>query len=394
MNRFWVRLSLAFTTLILFFFVVPVMVVALNTAGILRNAPPELHHNIPPTSVVPRRQANPPMNRPLRRLTLDADAYRQAFRRAFLEGLPGFLTRTTVVAGILGLALGIWFSRSLTEPLSRLEQGARAVAMRNWSYRVPEEGPEEVVEVARAFNEMTTALQQSEMLRRQLLSDVAHELRTPLTVLQGNLRAMLDGVYPLEPAEIGRLYDQTRHLSRLVEDLHLLAQAEAQALPLTRTCFDLRDLVREVVELFRPLAEARHVQLTLESAETPLPVEADRARIQQILNNFLSNALRHTPEGGHITVRAARETNRGRVEVQDTGEGIAPEHLPHVFERFYRADKARDRQHGGTGLGLAIAKALAEAHGGGVWAASDGKGKGATFGFWLPLRTAAEQNEA
>lgn len=388
MNRFWVRLSLAFIALILFFFTVPVTVVVLNTAGILRNAPPELHPDTPPTVVEPGRTPGRPDVRPPRRLRLNAEVYRQALRRAFLEGLPGFLTRTTVVAGILGLALGIWFSRSLTEPLARLEQGARAVAMRNWSYRVPEEGPEEVVEVARAFNEMTTALQQSEMLRRQLLSDVAHELRTPLTVLQGNLRAMLDGVYPLEPAEIGRLYDQTRHLSRLVEDLHLLAQAEAQALPLAHTAFDLRDLVREVVELFRPLADANRVHLALDIAETPLPVNADRARIQQILNNFLSNALRHTPEGGRITVRAGREGNRARVEVQDTGEGIAPEHLPHVFERFYRADKARDRQHGGTGLGLAIAKALAEAHGGGVWVTSEGKGKGATFGFWLPLREA------
>ena len=387
MNRFWVRLSLAFMALILFFFVVPVMVVALNTAGVLRNAPPELRPDTPPALVQPGQPDGPPQRRLSRRFTLEAEAYRQAFRRAFLEGLPGFLTRTTLVAGILALALGIWLSRGLTEPLSRLEEGARAVASHNWAYRVPEEGPDEVAEVARAFNEMTATLQQSEMLRRQLLSDVAHELRTPLTVLQGNLRAMLDGVYPLEPAEIGRLYDQTRHLSRLVEDLHLLAQAEAQALPLARTSFDMREMVREVVELFRPLAEANDVRLLVETDDAPAPVYADRARIQQILNNFLSNALRHTPAGGRITVRERREGDRVRVEVQDTGDGIAPEHLPHVFERFYRADKARDREHGGTGLGLAIAKALAEAHGGGVWVASEGKGKGATFGFWLPLHT-------
>ncbi len=239
---------------------------------------------------------------------------------------------------------------------------------------------------------MAAALEQAETLRRNLVADVAHELRTPLSVLQGNLRAILDDVYPLNKTEVARLYDQTRLLSRLVNDLHELAQAEARQLLLNPQPTDLADLVHSTVTTFAPVAETRGV--TLEAQVPPdLPsVLADSARLAQVLHNLLANALYHTSAGGTIWLRAGCDAaGTGQpahlwLAVQDSGEGIPPEHLPHVFERFYRADPARSRTTGGAGLGLAIVRAIVEAHGGQISAASDGMpGHGSTFTVRLPL---------
>lgn len=242
-----------------------------------------------------------------------------------------------------------------------------------------------MVAVARAFNEMATDLEQAEDLRRNLLADVAHELRTPLSVIQGNLRAILDEVYPLDPSEIARLYEQTRLLSRLVNDLHELAQAEANKLPLNLKETDLKALIQINSETFRPGAETKGVALHTNLPETLPSVRVDTSRLTQVLQNLLANGLRHTPDGGTITLSANAAADSVRLAISDTGEGILPEHLPHIFDRFYRADLARSRDKGGAGLGLAIARAIIEAHGGTLTASSEGvPGKGSTFTIQLP----------
>lgn len=304
-----------------------------------------------------------------------------------IERLRGFLLTIAIVGGGIGIVFGVLMSRTLTAPLSRLAEGARAIGARNLAQRVEEKGTNEIVEVARAFNEMAASLQQAEQLRRNLLADVAHELRTPLSVLQGNLRAMLDEVYALDKTEVAGLYEQTRLLSRLVNDLHELAQAEAKQLPLNLKETDLRQLIMATSDTFSPVAEAEGIAIQTElPADLPL-IEVDEARLAQVLHNILGNGLRHTPRGGTIMVRAESTTEAINLSISDTGEGIPPEHLPHIFDRFYRTDRARSRDRGGTGLGLAIARAIVEAHGGQIGVTSNGvPGQGTTFTIHLPLR--------
>jgi two-component system OmpR family sensor kinase/two-component system sensor histidine kinase BaeS len=307
----------------------------------------------------------------------------------FLEWVSRTLWLVAAIGGLLGILFGVLASRSLTAPLSRLAEAAQAIGARDLSRRVEVSGSDEVKEVARAFNDMAAALEGAETLRRNLMADVAHELRTPLSVVQGNLRAILDDVYSLDKAEVARLYDETRLLSRLVNDLHELAQAEARQLQLNREPTDLGDLIRATTAAFSPAAEAKGVSLkTQVPSDLPL-VAADSARLKQVLHNLLDNALRHTQAGGTISVCAgcqSGEKDQVWVSVKDTGEGISPEHLPYVFDRFYRADPARSRATGGAGLGLAIVRAIVEAHGGRVSVTSDGlPGHGSTLIVRLPV---------
>lgn len=301
----------------------------------------------------------------------------------FLDRTQEVLVAGAALAIVLGLVIGALFSRSLTAPLQRLAGAARAVAGGDLGKRVAVEGSAEIADVSRAFNEMTTALAKGEELRQNLMSDVAHELRTPLSVVQGNLRALLDDVYPLEKAEIALLYDETRLLSRLVEDLRELAQAEAGQLHFNIQPSDVSDILRSAVARFEPAAQSKSVEISLHAEENLPMVMADPDRVAQVMNNLMTNALRHTPEGGRIAVSAALK-DAVEVAVADSGEGIAPEDLPHVFDRFWRVERSRSRAGGGSGLGLAIARALVEAHGGSIRAASDGPGLGSTFGFTLP----------
>ncbi len=312
--------------------------------------------------------------------------------QVILERLSQDMAVVAVIGSLLGILFGVLMSHSFTSPLRRLAETARAIGAHNLNQRVEVSGSAEVRELAQAFNEMAAALEQAETLRRNLIADVAHELRTPLSVLQGNLRAILDDVYPLDKTEVANLYDQTRLLSRLVNDLHELAQAEAGQLQLRLQPTDISSLVHKAAAAFGPVAEARGVTLNCEtSPDLPLAL-ADSARLTQVLHNLLTNALHFTPAGGTISLSAGQNGKLNGhssslwLAVQDTGEGILPEHLPHVFDRFYRADPARSRATGGSGLGLAIARAIVEAHGGDVSVASDGvPGRGSVFTVHLPL---------
>lgn len=318
-------------------------------------------------------------------------AFQPGQARVVLEGLSHVLLIIALTGGVIGVLFGVLVSRSLTAPLQRLAEAARAIGAQNLSRRVKVEGTVEVAEMAHAFNEMAAALEQTEMHRRNLIADVAHELRTPLTVLQGNLLAILDEVYPMDQSEVARLYDQTRLLSRLVGDLHELSQAEANQLLLNLRPVQMDELVQITAAKFSSLAESERVTLQVEMESGLPPVLADSERLSQVLHNLLNNALIHTPAGGTITIRTEHSGDRLRLSVQDTGDGISPEHLPYIFERFYRIDPSRNRNTGGSGLGLAIVKAIVEAHSGRVMVASEGKpGRGSRFTIELPLSPSRE----
>ncbi len=310
---------------------------------------------------------------------------------SFLTRLRRWLMIGALLAGGLGVLLGLVLSRSLTAPLQRLASAARAVAARDFSRRLEVEGSAEVAEVAEAFNEMTIALEQSEQRRQDMVADVAHELRTPLSVVQGNLRAILDDVYPLDKAEISRLYDETRLLSRLVDDLRELALADAGQLGLELQPTNAGAVIHTTAEHLTLAAEAEEIDLSVQVPGDLPPVQADPDRLAQVLRNLVVNGLRHTPEGGSVTVTAGQAGSFVEIAVADTGEGIRAEDLPHVFDRFWRADRARARSSGrenqwagGTGLGLSVAQSLVEAHGGRIWVESV-FGQGSTFRFTLPL---------
>ena len=310
------------------------------------------------------------------------------------------LTRAAISAGLfaggLSLLLALLLSYNLMRPVRELTQAAHRLGERDLTQRVRVSGKDELAELARTFNRMADSLQQAEDSRRALTADIAHELRTPLAVQRANLEAMQDGIYPLTSDNLAPVLEQNLLLTRLVDDLRILALADAGQLTLERTLTDLSDLLHRVVERFQSQAANRNISLQLESviASNSFNLLIDSQRIEQILVNLISNALRYTPEGGQITVRItpmpaalAEKTGLGYKEVQisvhDSGPGIPPEALPHVFERFYRADRSRSRSEGGSGLGLAIARQLAEAHGGSLTVTNHPQG-GAMFILALP----------
>lgn len=301
------------------------------------------------------------------------------------QRLSRYLVFIAIGGGLLGIVLGVVASRTLTAPLTELATAARAIGAGNLHQRVPPSGSEEIAAVAAAFNEMAIQLEEAETLRRDLMADVAHELRTPLSVIQGNLRAILDDVYILDKAEVTKLYTQTRLLSRLVNDLHELAQAEAGQLPLNRVPTNLQLLFTESIDLFQPMAEEIGITLQLQITSMLPTLPVDAARLRQVLHNLLANALRHTPAGGTVTLQTSTDAEQIIIAIRDSGDGIMPEHLPHIFDRFYRTDRARSRDTGGTGLGLAIVRAIVQVHGGEVHAQSEGIGKGSTFTVTLPI---------
>ena len=311
----------------------------------------------------------------------------------FAERASEFLLQVLLIGAVLAIVFGMLVSRWLSAPLTHLVDGTQAIARRDLSFRVAEQGSAEMREVSDSFNKMAAALEDAETLRRNMLNDIAHELRTPLTVLEGNLQAILDDVYPFEKAEIARLYDQTRHLNRLVDDLRLLAQAEARQLPLQRSPSDLVVLLEEVAELFSPLAGEKRISLHTSLPPSSVLAAVDRMRLVQTLQNLLTNALQHTPAGGVITLSLQAEEEMVTIAVADNGDGIASEDISYVFDRFYRVDKNRTRDTGGVGLGLAIAQALVEAHDGKIDVGSAGVGQGSTFTIRLPLAQAEHLQE-
>ena len=307
----------------------------------------------------------------------------------FRVDLPAWLALGSLplIGLLLGIFLSVMMSRSVTQPVSQLAEAAQAIGRRELGYRVQTKGSEELQDLVKSFNRMAEDLEHAETTRRNLMADVAHELRTPLAVLDGNLRAMLDGVHALNEEEIALLYEQTRHLNRLVDDLRELSLAEAHQLSINRQEVDLAGLVKETVAHFDLVAQEQGIQLTTELDDPLVHPSLDENRIRQVLHNLLSNAFRYTPQGGKVAVSAKRSADQKALEISitDSGVGIPPEDLVHIFDRFYRTEETVSRDRGGTGLGLAIVKAIVEAHGGFVNAQSGGKDQGSTFTIQFPV---------
>lgn len=292
-----------------------------------------------------------------------------------ITGVVWLLSCGLVVAlPLLAAAIAARAFRSIARPLGDVMEAADAVAAGDLSARVPERGNSEFRQLAHSFNRMASELEQSDQQRRNLMADVAHELRTPLHIIRGNLEGVLDGVYEPTAEHVAATLDETRLLARLVEDLRVLSLAEAGHLPMQTEPVDVAELLEDVATSFSGQAEAARVRLAVELAgpRNDLVVTGDAGRLDQVIGNLVANALRHTPPDGSITLQAEPLPASVRISVSDTGNGIAPEELPHIFDRFWsRSDGS------GGGLGLAIARSLVQAQGGRIEATSQ-TGAGAT----------------
>jgi signal transduction histidine kinase len=267
--------------------------------------------------------------------------------------------------------------RRLAAPVGDLIEASGRIEAGDFSTRVEETGPREVRALARAFNSMSAKLEETEQQRRSALADVSHELRTPLTVIQGNLEALLDGVYPADPAHLEPILAETRLLERLIDDLRTLTLAEAGSLVLHREPTDIRTLLTDAAASYQSQAGQAGTSLAVTAADDLPILDIDPARIREVISNLLTNALRHTPRGGKVELWAALAGDRVEVTVRDTGSGIPADQLERIFDRFYRSPDSP-----GSGLGLPIAKSLVEAHGGAIDATSE-MGAGTIIRFTL-----------
>ncbi len=304
-------------------------------------------------------------------------------RASFLTRVNRALLLACLIGGLVAVLLALGVSRRILRPVEALTAAARRMEKGDLSQRVEVQSGDEIGELARAFNSMADGLAHQEELRRNMVGDVAHELRTPLTNVRGYLEAARDGLLVPDDALLDNLHEEVMLLDRLMDDLQELALAEAGQLKLVMRPLALGEIVAKAVDAQQHEAAVRGIVIRVDvPADLPL-VQADPDRVNQVLRNLLSNAVAHTPPGGKISVTARATNEEVEVSVQDTGVGIAREHQPFVFERFYRVDSSRARATGGAGLGLAIVKQLVEAHGGRVWVEGE-PGQGSRFIFTLP----------
>lgn len=311
--------------------------------------------------------------------------------------LMGLLAAGAGLALVL-FGLAIVSARNLSQPLKAITAATQIMASGKLDVQVPGSRVSELDTLSTAFNTMARALAVADQQRKQMTADIAHELRTPLSVIKGRLEGLQDGVYDATSEQIERLLEDVALLERLINDLRLLALAEAGQIPLYPDLENPRDLLEDTATFFASEADAHGVELLVEAPETLPSVNVDSQRMSQVLNNLVANALRHTPSGGSVTLIGEQRvcnTPNGTscqviVRVRDTGQGIAPEDLPHIFDRFWRADPSRTRSSGGSGLGLAIARQIVAAHGGTIEAESE-LGTGTTMSITLPCATSDER---
>jgi signal transduction histidine kinase len=306
----------------------------------------------------------------------------------FLQKVNRYLWIAGAIAFLAAIILGIVITRQITRPLRKLTVGAEQIAGGNLRYRVKVTTRDEVGALGKSFNSMAANLEKSEQSRRRLISDVTHELRTPLTIIDGTVEGILDGVFPADKEHLDTIREQSRLLTHLAADLREISLAESGQLQLQKSEIDIKELAGKKIDQFESLAAQKNIRLTLTAADNLPQIQADARRIDQVLTNLLSNALRHTPAGGRIEVAIRNDTEELTITVADNGEGIPAEHLPYIFDRFYRVADSRSRREGGAGLGLAIVKQMVEAHGGRVSVQST-PGQGTTFTVSLPVQPAA-----
>jgi signal transduction histidine kinase len=324
---------------------------------------------------------------------LEADLF-DNFRAAVTEAL--FVAATAAV--VTAILVSIFVTRRVVTPIQQMMQASRRIAAGHYRERVEVASEDELGQLAYSFNQMASTLAQTEAMRRELIANVTHELRTPLASIKGYMEGLIDGVLSNQPDTYQQIYREADRLQRLVNDLQELSRVEAGAFELDRRPLTITQLVRQIATRLRPQFEEKGVILHLDLPPNLPAVLADEDRISQVLLNLIGNALQYTPGGGAVTISVelpapAHPLPTGEtisnsqllVTIRDTGMGIRPEHVPHLFTRFYRVDKSRSRAGGGSGIGLTITKHLVEAHGGFVWAESKGEGQGSVFGFSLPL---------
>lgn len=302
----------------------------------------------------------------------------------FLAQLSRALIWAALGATLFALILGLGLARTFTRPLVALTHAARRIAGGDFGQSVPVESQDEIGQLAGAFNQMSSQLAQSARLRRQMTADIAHELRSPLSVLMGYTESLSDGVLQPTDAILRAMHAESRLLSHLVDDLRILSLADAGELTLNRTLTPVAELLERAAASHRPKAQAKGIHLHLEISPHLPAIFLDPERCLQVLGNLLGNAIRYTPVGGAISVRGLMAGDRVLLQVADTGQGIPPDQLPHIFDRFYRADSARTISEAESGLGLSIAKSLVELHGGSLTAESV-LGQGTVMSVWLPF---------
>ena len=285
---------------------------------------------------------------------------------------------------VLTLVIGLLLMRRVVTPLSEVIAAAHAVAAGDLSTRVQVSGPDDLRALSDSFNHMADTLDRNDRDRRAMLADIAHELRTPLSIIRGRLEGILDGVYRPDDAQIAQVLEETYLLERLVDDLRLLTLAESGQLHFDTKSVNLGELAERAVSLFDAEAAEHNIELTLLVGPGVVPVKADPQRIEQVIGNLLSNAMRYVPDGGRVVLRVAKIESRIEVSFEDNGPGVPEENLAYMFDRFWREERSRSRSAGGIGLGLAIAKQLIEAQGGAIFA-SNRPGGGLRVGFTLVL---------
>jgi two-component system sensor histidine kinase BaeS len=303
----------------------------------------------------------------------------------FRAGVNEALFWSVLAAGGFALLVSLFMSRSLVAPLRAMTAASQRIADGTYSERVRVGTEDELGQLAAQFNRMANKLEQTESLRRRLIGDVAHELRTPLTTIQGSAEGLIDGVLPANQKTYQQIYREAERLGRLVDDLQELSRVEAGAFPLDLQPVAPSSLVSAVIERLRHQFDEKGVALVSAVPPDLPPVLVDEDRIGQVLVNLVGNALAYTSPGGRVEVAACLDGKQVQFSVSDDGIGISAEHLPHLFERFYRVDKSRARRAGGgSGIGLTIARHLVEAHAGRIWAESEGEGRGSRILFVLP----------
>ena len=313
-------------------------------------------------------------------LMMEAGDSAEHARTMYDSSVTTVVVAAVVIAALASIGLAIVMARMLARPLREVSAAARRIADGDYAARVPRDGPEEIASLADSCNQMAASLEEQERMRRDFIANAAHELRTPLTNLQGYLEALRDGVIVADRSTYESLWDEAERLVRLSRSLDALAEGDAASGEAALQPVDLATAIRAAVELVQPSIDRAGLSLSVAVPET-LPARANPDHLAQVLGNLLSNAIRYTPAGGSINVRAERRPGDLLVTVANSGDAIPADDLDHVFERFFRVEKSRDRARGGAGIGLAIVKQLVEAGGGRVGAESaDGQTR-----FWFSL---------
>jgi signal transduction histidine kinase len=315
-----------------------------------------------------------------RTLMVEAGDSAEHAQAMYDESVTTVVAAAVLVAAAASIVLAVILARMLARPLAEVGSAARRIAEGDYAARVPRAGPEELASLADSFNQMAASLERQEAMRRDFIANAAHELRTPLTNLQGYLEALRDGVITADRATYESLWEEAERLVRLSHSLDALAEGDAASGPPRMEDVDLATAIRAALDLAQPSLDRADLRLVVDMPDR-LPARANPDALAQVLSNLISNAARYTPNGGTVTVRAERRPADILVSISNTGDGIPPDDLDRVFERFYRVEKSRDRARGGAGIGLAIVKQLVEAGGGRVGAES---GDGTTR-FWFSL---------